>query len=256
VKCSVCGASEFDFITEEIIEKIVASEGGAEEETTYDGRKLVWTREARKLLPAIKDNYQKRRAKAYIEKAARMRRLNTVTVEFAEGILEELGHEESLEAHHEAQAQASGEADGFEEEKLDYGLKLVARDAKGNPLKSVFAWTPEAVERLLRVPNGFMRDKVQERLESLALDNKMLTIDLGLVEQGIEIGRKLMEEMLAAQSGNGTESSSGNGSADSEGKLTTPEKGAAAGECPLHGAPKSVLNEIGIMAELEKARSK
>ena len=256
VKCSVCGASEFDFITEEIIEKIVASEGGANEETTYDGRKLVWTREARKLLPAIKDNYQKRRAKAYIEKAARMRRLNTVTAEFAEGILEELGHEESLETHHEAQAQASGETDGFEEEKLDYGLKLVARDAKGNPLNSVFAWTPEAVERLLRVPHGFMRDKVQERVESLALDNKMLTIDLDLVEQGIEIGRKLMEEMLAAQSGNGAESSGGNRSADSEGVPKVPASDVAAGGCPFQGAPKSVLNEAGIMAELEKARSK
>ena len=256
VKCSVCGASEFDFITREIIEKIVASEGGATEETTYDGRKLVWTREARRLLPAIKDNYQKRRAKAYIEKAARMRRLNTVTAEFAEGVLEELGHEESLEAHHEAQAQASGPADSLKEDKLDYGLKLVARDAKGNPLNSVFAWTPEAVERLLRVPHGFMRDKVQERVESLALDNKMLTIDLGLVEQGIEIGRKLMEEMLAAQSGNGAESSGDNGNAASKGVSKVPASDVAAGGCPFHGAPKSVLNEAGIMAELEKARSK
>jgi len=40
VRCTVCGASDFEVISQEMIEKIAAVEGGLEEETTYDGRKL------------------------------------------------------------------------------------------------------------------------------------------------------------------------------------------------------------------------
>jgi len=83
VKCAVCGATEFDVITPDIIQNIIDAEGGSEDEPTYDGRKLKWTKEARRSIQLIKDNYQKRRAKARIEKSARMKRMATVTAEFA-----------------------------------------------------------------------------------------------------------------------------------------------------------------------------
>ena len=67
------------------------------------------------------------------------------------------------------------------------------------PLLSAFDWTDDAVERILRVPSGFMRNRTQDRIEELAGERGVATIDLALVEEGIEIGRQLMEEMLAAQ---------------------------------------------------------
>src|SRR6185436_5943624 len=75
--------------------------------------------------------------------------------------------------------------------------RLVARDDKKNPLISTFEWTAEAAQRILRVPAGFMRNQTQERIEALASERAATTIDLGLVEDGIEIGKKMMAEMIA-----------------------------------------------------------
>ena len=73
-------------------------------------------------------------------------------------------------------------------QELDNGMKLITRDKKGNPLKSVFEWSDDAAARILRVPSGFMRSGVQTNVEGLALEGKALLIDLELVEKGIEKG--------------------------------------------------------------------
>ena len=75
--------------------------------------------------------------------------------------------------------------------------RLVARDDKKNPLISTFEWTADAAQRVLRVPAGFMRNKTQERIEELARERGASAIDLALVEDGIEIGKKMMAEMIA-----------------------------------------------------------
>ena len=62
----------FEVISQEMIERIAEVEGGLQEETTYDGRKLRWSEEARKGLWTMKNAYQRRRVKARVEKRARM----------------------------------------------------------------------------------------------------------------------------------------------------------------------------------------
>ncbi len=42
-----------------------------------------------------------------------------------------------------------------------------------------------------------MRNKTQERVEGLARERALTAIDLGLVEEGIEIGKKIMAEVIA-----------------------------------------------------------
>ena len=42
-----------------------------------------------------------------------------------------------------------------------------------------------------------MRNKTQERVEELARERAATAIDLALVEEGIEIGKKMMAEMIA-----------------------------------------------------------
>ena len=251
VKCAVCGNSDFELISAEMVDKIVASEGGSEEESTYDGKRLSWTREARRLLPAIKDNYQKRRAKAYIEKAARIRKLNTVTLEFAEKVLGELGHEESVKRHREERA--DGNSADLEESILGNGMNLIARDSQNNPLKSVFDWTEEAAERILRVPAGFMRDRVQKKVEDMALDERVFKIDLTLVERGIAVGRQMMEEMLKTVELDPNSAGNGNGREDVS---AVPEyTSTQRNDFPPNHPPKEMMNEEGIMSALEKKRS-
>ena len=43
-----------------------------------------------------------------------------------------------------------------------------------------------------------MRNKTQERVEGLARERALTAIDLGLVEEGIEIGKKIMAEVIAS----------------------------------------------------------
>ena len=89
VKCTVCGATDFEVISQEMIEKIAEVEGGLQEETTYDGRKLRWSEEARKGLWTMKNAYQRRRVKARVEKRARMKKLDAITLDFARQVIEE-----------------------------------------------------------------------------------------------------------------------------------------------------------------------
>jgi rubredoxin len=185
VKCGVCGGTSFETISREMIERIAAVEGALQEETTYDGRKLRWTEEAKKALWTMKDAYQRRRTKARVEKNARMKKLDVVTLEFARRIVEE-----------ETGAPLKLGSDPI---SSDTEKKLIARDEKNVPLVSTLDYAADAAARLLRVPAGFMRNKTQERIEALASDRKLPTIDLPLVEEGIEVGKKLMEEAIAAQ---------------------------------------------------------
>jgi hypothetical protein len=91
-------------------------------------------------------------------------------------------------------AEASAEAGGAGSTRE---AKLIARDDRKNPLISSFEWTSEAAQRILRVPAGFMRNQTQERVEELARERAAATIDLALVEDGIEIGKRMMAEMIA-----------------------------------------------------------
>ncbi len=263
-KCTVCGARDFELVTPEMMAAMAELEGGVEEETTYDGRKLAWTQDAKKALRAIDDRYQRRRAKARIEKAAHGRRMDPVTLEFAARFIEEetgvlyKPHSANGAAGNGASANGAGNgtaapgsqmdpdglsaaaagrdpngaAEGASEE--DHDLKIVARDVQGNPLVSRRGWSADAVARILRVPAGFMRDRVQGRVEELAAERDAAAVDLELVEAGIEVGRQMMAEMLGAQAAAGkaaaekvaAESHAGSGA-------------AAAGKCPIPHAGAS-----------------
>jgi Proto-chlorophyllide reductase 57 kD subunit len=61
----------------------------------------------------------------------------------------------------------------------------------------IFAWTQDAVSRLNRVPEGFMRDMTREKIEDYARQHEISLITLEVAEKGIEVGRQLMAEMIA-----------------------------------------------------------
>ena len=187
VKCTVCGATDFEVISREMIEKIAEVEGGLEEETTYDGRKLRWSEDARKGLWTMKNAYQRRRVKARVEKRARMMKLDAITLDFARQVIEEetgapleIGVS-STDVRRAGLAGAPAEAGAV---RSAGEAKLIARDDKKNPLISTFEWTSDAAQRVLRVPAGYMRNKTQERIEELARERTASTIDLGARRRG------------------------------------------------------------------------
>ena len=241
VKCTVCGATDFEVISREMIEKIAEVEGGLEEETTYDGRKLRWTEEARRGLWTMKNAYLRRRVKARVEKSARMKRLDVITLEFARQVIEEeTGAPLDIKTPSADLTKARAAGTTPAEEKAGAGAgsesRLIARDDRKNPLISTFDWTNDAVQRIFRVPAGFMRTQTQERIEALARERAAAAIDLALVEDGIEIGKQMMAEMIA--------------------NYTSQGKGAgAATAAPVAAEPSAAVPEIATPAPAQEAPS-
>ena len=264
VRCTVCGAADFEVISREMIERIAEVEGGLQEETTYDGRKLRWSEEARKGLWTMKNAYQRRRVKARVEKSARMKRLDTITLDFARQVIEEEtgapleiqvptapGAPKARPAGAERgegapASDGDGGSGGAKPPGLSNDARLIARDDKKNPLISTFDWTNDAVQRIFRVPAGFMRSKTQERIEELARERAAAcraealgeggaSIDLALVEDGIESGKRMMAEMIATYSSPG---------ATTVRESATPS--ATATDAPAEEAPAGAgyLNEV------------
>jgi len=242
VKCTVCGSTDFEVITQEMIEKIAAVEGGLEEETTYDGRKLRWSEDARKGLWSMKNAYQRRRVKARVEKRARMTKLDAITLDFARRVIEEetgapLDIQVPASSASARPQQGTSESAPASTEASAGEAKLIARDERKNPLISTFDWTSDAAQRILRVPAGFMRSKTQERIEELARERAAAAIDLALVEEGIEIGKKMMAEMIATYSSPGA----------SQGDALTGTPSAATTATPAvapTGNGRGYLNEV------------
>jgi len=271
--CSVCGGHAFDQITEEMLERIAEMEGGLEVDTTYDGKKLKWTADARLALKTIEDAYRRRRAKARIEKKARLSKLPTVTFELARRMVEEeTGEPVVLAGRAEDGAapstRASEAADGDEERRIDEERRLVARDGEQIPLLSAFEWTEEACQRIFRVPAGFMRDRTQQRVELLAYERHAERIDVALVEEGIALGVQMMEELIRSYDVGGA----GEKAAASPVPAVAPQPAAQAaprpaGKCPFSAMAASdgrdvkrdaakglYLNEVGLMSSLEGER--
>jgi nucleotide-binding universal stress UspA family protein len=222
VQCSVCSGKAFDIVTEEMLQQMAAMEGGLEAETTYDGRKLQWSRDAKRALWTMKDAYQRRRGKARIEKSARVKKMQTITLDFARKVVEE-----ETGVPLDLPPETNGD-DGVPTEEST--LKLIARDAKRNPLVSAHAWSNDAVERLFRVPLGFMRTRTQNRVEALLIERKLDEIDLPMVEEALLESRRAMEEFIASQ----TE------------VTAAPEEAPAApapGKCPFHDMAMDIVKK-------------
>jgi nucleotide-binding universal stress UspA family protein len=228
-RCSVCGKTEFKIISKEMIDKIAENEGGVEEDSSYDGRKLKWSREARLELRGISDAYQRRRTKARVEKTARVRRLETITLDHVQDIIrEELGNlpinverEQAVAAEPVPQPQTEA-------------LPLVGTDEAGNELRSALSWEQDALTRMLNVPAGFMRERTQGRVEEVARESGADLVTLAMVEKGLERGRQMMNELLQ-QSGGFDELIAGFQKQQESGEAK------ASGGCPFHAAQQAAL---------------
>ncbi len=265
-RCSSCSGTDFQVVTPDMIAQMEEDEGGVIEEATYDGKKLRWTNESRKALRLLKDAYQRRRAKARIEKSARMKRMQVITADFARhfveeegGVLYEMTAEAAAAETHEVAAreaaarEESEEAVGADGDPAEDagGRCLIARDDAGTPLFSSLTWSTEAVERILRVPSGMMRDRTQERVEAVALEQHTSEVSLTMVEQGVQVGLDLMAQMIEATAA--AETAASPESSETAATLNAAAATARAGSCPFSKGARS-LNEVGVMQKLDEKR--
>jgi len=179
VACPICAAegSAFQFLDKLVFEAAARAEGGLEQEIGYDGVPLAWTEEAKNVLRKVPAGFERRRAKAKVEKTARKMGFQTIAREFAVRMIE--GVDEEVQSS--AKAVAS--------------VALAAQSPL--PQAPSFNWTPEAAARLERVPVGFMRDATRQHIENHAYSQAIQNITLDVAEAGIKKATDEMESVLS-----------------------------------------------------------
>ena len=209
----------------------------------------------------MKNAYMRRRVKARVEKSARMKKLDAITLDFARRVIEE---ETGASLDIQAPSAEVTRARAAQAAKSDAGAgsdpKLIARDERKNPLISIFEWTNDAAQRILRVPAGFMRNQVQERVEELARERAAASIDLALVEEGIELGKQMMAAMISTYSSSGaspgvaatTQASAGASAVTSSAPPVEASSAARDVSPAVNGS--GYLNEVGARPAMESGR--
>jgi nucleotide-binding universal stress UspA family protein len=149
---------------EQATEAAAAKEDGAEQ--TFDERTIFWGQEATEALETVADETTRGHIKLRAEKLALTEKCKTITADFVRRVM---GDDDSEELKPEADSQ--------------------------------LIWTEGAIERIERVPEGFMRDTSKTRVEAYARQQCCTEITLEVCEAGLAEARKAM--MGAMQSGGG-----------------------------------------------------
>jgi nucleotide-binding universal stress UspA family protein len=185
--CSVCKmeGARFEKIDRETIESAGKLDPGAIAEETFDGKRLTWEKTAKEVLRRVPSGYERRRAKARMEKTARVRGLEVITKDFAIDMVEQ----EMAENAYLTKKGEHLDIAVHEEEKPD---DATARAREESPL----LWTDAAWKRINRVPIGFMRDMTRDKVETYAASVSTQDVDMEICLQGILEGRRVMAEML------------------------------------------------------------
>ncbi len=190
VACPVCKTegARFELIDRETLTRLGDLDKGVlSEEQTFDGKRLTWTEGAKEVLRRVPSGYERRRAKARMEKTARVRGLELLTKEFAVDMVQQEMADTSYLSDKGERVDIVVEA----AEKPDDEIYV---EHEESPLP----WTDAAWKRVARVPIGFMRDMTREKVEEFAADKGLDRVNLELCEQGIAEGRRMMAEMLGS----------------------------------------------------------
>ena len=186
VKCPICGGAGdgFKTVDKSVFDAAAQQEGVLETQLAYDDVPMQWTKDAKEAIRAVPAGFQRRRAKAKIEKSARKLGMTTITLEYASPMIDEAANEDytPIFANKEAEAEQP------------------APQSNGPKPDSPYDWEPEALKRLERAPAGFMRDCTRALIIKHADKLGTTRITLDVANEGIEQAKQTMEE--AMKSGN------------------------------------------------------
>ncbi|MCH8207961.1 MAG: DUF433 domain-containing protein [Nitrospinae bacterium] len=173
VKCGVCDAGA------EMLVPIDKSEfkPDADEEkdvktiTTFDFVEVNWTQDALDKLNDYPLGHIRNKARARVEKNARIQKVAAISVAFLDKILNEKSNGKKTE----------GDGNGLH----------------GGSQSDEITWAPEATARMDLIPAGFMRDSTRDKVLDYAKSNNISHIDLDIAEKGIEESKKIMADAVA-----------------------------------------------------------
>jgi nucleotide-binding universal stress UspA family protein len=192
VKCPVCNAdgTRFKQVDKKIFEVAATSEGELETDVAYDDVPMQWTKDAKEAIRAVPAGFQRRRAKARIEKSARKLGMTTITLEYAAPMIKEAASEDYTPIFSNKGTGTSPAA----EATLAAANGSTSHGPIG-PLAS-YTWTDEAQARLDRAPEGFMRDCTKALILKHAEKIGATVITLEVANEGIEHAKGYMAEAM------------------------------------------------------------
>jgi len=122
----------------------------------------------------------------------------------ATALLETIG-DDSLRENISLRAEKKARTDGAQTVGSQHIQSFINEASRNTALGSAAAETPlhwqaAALARLMRAPQGFMRDLSKRRVEEFARANDMSEVDLGAVEAGLSTARAAMDEQLGDES--------------------------------------------------------
>lgn len=145
------------------IEEIVAThDQKISDKATLTNEPMQWTAEANVLLNTINDQSLRGNLKMRAEKMARTEKSNIVETKHIAAFI-----------------------NGTQYETLD------------TLEQTELHWEAAAIARLMRAPEGFMRDMSKARIEEYAREHNQTGITLEIAEQGLAAARKAMEETMS-----------------------------------------------------------
>ncbi|MBI4400012.1 MAG: universal stress protein [Nitrospirae bacterium] len=194
VKCPVCGAegARFKQVDKSIFEAAAKAEGTLETDLAYDDVPMQWTKDAKEAIRAVPAGFQRRRAKAKIEKTARKLGMTTITLEYAAPMIKEAAAEDYTPIFSNKGSGTAPAAEATVAATTGSGGNGGGQPGSISP----YTWTPEAQQRLERVPAGFMRDCTRALIQKHADKIGTTTITIEVANEGIEQAKGTMEEAM------------------------------------------------------------
>ncbi|MCH7498762.1 MAG: universal stress protein, partial [Nitrospinae bacterium] len=165
--------------------------------TTFDSVQVTWTQDALDYLNQFPEGHIRRRAHARIEKNARVQKISTISVAFAKDLLnEKITEKEPAKGNGNGHKAAVAPAEGFRSfgELEPFEGKNFSKGIEIDPAQ--YFWSGDAIGRIEKVPQGFMRDNTMERVLDYAHSQNTNNISLEFCEKGIEESVKVMNEMV------------------------------------------------------------
>ncbi len=205
VKCPVCAAdgAKFKQVDKKIFEVAATAEGELETDVAYDDVPMQWTKDAKEAIRAVPAGFQRRRAKAKIEKSARKLGMTTITLEYAAPMIKEAAAEDyqpifankgtgtSAEAEAKLTTVNSDGSDGKAAQE-----QITGKNGNGHSESSPYTWAVDAQARLDRAPEGFMRDCTKALIIKHAEKIGVTHITLEVANEGIEQAKGYMADAM------------------------------------------------------------
>lgn len=190
VKCPICGGAGdgFKIVDKSIFEAAAKTEGTLETQMSYDDVPMQWTKDAKEAIRAVPAGFQRRRAKAKIEKSSRKLGMTTITLAYAGPMIQEAASEEYTPIFAN-KAPSSSDAD-TQHQPANNG------DSQNREEASPYTWEPDALQRLERAPEGFMRDCTRALILKHAEKLGTTSITLEVANEGIDQAKETMEEAM------------------------------------------------------------